>query len=91
MSLYKPSYSHFIHEAHHARYHSAYDVGYLWSMLKLSREMNLTDSRGKPTTLGWVVGFLAYFDLFPSVAFTLDSLADIHQLSGWDDADNYAR
>ena len=64
---------------------------YLMKMLVAARDFGLKDSDDNYVTLGWVAGFLAYFDLFPSVEFKPDSLADLHQLHGWDDADNFCR
>ena len=91
MGYFMLNYEHFLDEASHQSrfYQDQYE--FIWDMLRLSRTLRLVDSKGNTPTLGWVIGFLAYFDLFPSVAFNLDSLADIHQLSGWDDADDYAR
>lgn len=85
------SYSHFIHEAIHNNLICEDHNEYLWKMLDLSRKMNLVDSNGNKPTLGWVAGFLCYFGLYPIVTFSLDSLADIHQFEGWNDAGNYPR
>lgn len=59
---------------------------YYHYMLQFARSISLIDSNHKPVTLGWVVGFLSYHGLAKSHMFKLDSIADNHQLSGWNDA-----
>lgn len=80
----------FYDAAHHHHYHLVYESDgiyrYYYFMLDFARQINLTDSDNRPVTLGWVIGFLSYHNLAKSHMFKLDSMADNHQISGWNDA-----
>ena len=70
-------------------YHNFKDNGlyhYYCYMLQFARSLDLKDSDNRQVTLGWVIGYLAYHNLAKNHCFKLNSLADNHQLSGWDEA-----